>query len=119
MNHQQEAATIERRAQFKELIKEVTEGRSKEVIQSNGGVNALLMQWYRAATGREDFRTFKAWKEAGYKVKKGERGHAIFSRPIDKIRAEQGKEVSTGDRMYFATCYLFHDGQVEKIGGTK
>lgn len=115
---EQAAAAKERRAQFIELSKKLKAEAPKAgdgSIESAGGVNAMLLAAYRGETGREDFRSFKKWKEAGYKVKKGEKGFPVWSRPIGYIKAEQGKEVSAEEGQHFGTCYLFHDGQVEPM----
>jgi len=100
--------------QFKTLAKQVQTQTPKEVIESSGGFNSYLMQLYRRQTGQTDFRTFKQWKAAGYSVKKGESSYPIFSRPINTILAEQGKQTTTEGK-YFGTCHLFHSGQVQPI----
>lgn len=115
---EQAAAAKERRIQFIELSKKLKSEAPKAgegATESTGGVNAMLLAAYRGETGREDFRTFKGWKDAGYKVKKGERGYPVWSRPIAAIKAEQGKEVTEDEAGHFGTCYLFHDQQVEPL----
>lgn len=77
-------------------------------------MNEILIEQYKAETGCSQFKTFKAWKEAGYKIKKGSKGFPIFSRPIAVIKAEKGKETTPEENKYFGTCYLFNESQVEK-----
>lgn len=106
--------TNPRRAEMRQVIEA---GKDAGMISNEpGSVNAWLMSCYKRETGQTDFRTFKAWKDAGYSVKKGERGFPIFSRPISIIKAEQGKESETDENAgKFGTAYLFHAGQVNKI----
>ena len=91
-------------------------GKEEGLIgQEMGATNEYLMAMYRRETGRSDFKTFKGWKEVGARVKKGEKGFAIFSRPLSVIKAEKGEEgVELGSKK-FGVCYLFHDGQVERV----
>jgi len=77
-------------------------------------MNEMLVHTYKVQTGATFFRTFKAWKELGFFVKKGEKGFPIFSRPIGVIKTENGKEANQEDYSRFGTCYLFHENQVEK-----
>jgi hypothetical protein len=88
----------------------------KPMLLLNQGLsmNELLILQYKAETGCTIFRTFKAWKDQGFSVKKGEKGFPIFSRPIAAIKAEQGKEASPEENKFFGTCYLFNENQVEK-----
>lgn len=80
-------------------------------------VNSLIVETYAQKVGCKpfDFSPFAAWKERGYKVKKGEKGFPIWSRPRDIIKAEQGKPVGDEPDKFFGLSYLFHFGQVEKI----
>lgn len=89
-----------------------------KIENARGTNNVELMAYYIATTGQTEFKTFKQWKEAGYKVKKGESSYPVFSRPINAIKAErQGIEpgVELNGRNYFGVAHLFHAGQVEKI----
>jgi len=117
LTQEQQEASKERRQQFKAKVNDLVkhEKENNPLFKSSGNVNRLLIASYQAETGQTDFRTFKGWKEAGYKVTKGQRGWPIFSRPIATIKAEQGKEASEDEAGYFGTCYLFHTGQVEEV----
>ena len=60
----------------------------------------------------QPIHTFAAWKEKGFKVKKGE--HAIAKFPIWKHtvkETEDGKE----EKMFMKTAAFFSDDQVEKM----
>jgi hypothetical protein len=76
--------------------------------------NQILVESYKIETGANIFKTFKVWKEEGYKVKKGEKGFPVFSRPSKNIKEEQGKNTE-GEKSYFFTAYLFNELQVEAI----
>jgi len=95
------------------VIQKVKAGDANAINSTQGGTNAALIAFYQMETGRRDFRTFKNWKDAGYSVKKGEKGYPIFSRPVRVIEEETGKVINKSGKMKFLTCYLFHDGQVE------
>lgn len=101
----------------KDLIKLVSdlvkvEREQDPQFESKGKINPMLIAYYQAETGQTDFRTFTAWREAGYSVMKGEHGYAIFSRPINVIKEEAGQQPKEEDMGRFGTCYLFHAGQV-------
>lgn len=100
-----------KRAELTAIIK--TAGIKK----SNGSVNAQLMQMYIRATGQTDFRTFLQWKEAGYKVKKGEKAFGLWSRPAANLKLEKNPDTTPNDEDYSRhyVCNVFHAGQVEKI----
>jgi hypothetical protein len=76
--------------------------------------NQILVESYKIETGATEFKTFKAWKESGMIVKKGEKGFPVFSRPSKAIKEEQGKNTE-GERSYFFTAYLFNELQVQPI----
>lgn len=78
-------------------------------------VNACLEIIYTSETGQTDWKTFLGWKEAGFAVNKGEKGFAIWGRPIDCQRHEAEPEAATdeaGKFEFFPISYLFHAGQV-------
>lgn len=85
-------------------------------FQSKGNINPILITYYQAETGQNDFRTFNGWREAGMVVCKGEHGFPIFSRPINVIKEENGSEPKEDDIGRFGICYLFHAGQVQPSG---
>jgi len=63
--------------QLTQLAKKV-----KPVLPVDMSMNEYLVHLYKVQTGCITFRTFKAWKELGFFVRKGEKGFPIFSRPI-------------------------------------
>jgi hypothetical protein len=101
-----------RRAEMRDRVKAARETGALDKTQ--GSVNRMLIAQYMNETGQSDFRTFKDWGAAGMKVRKGERGYPIFSRPLGAIAAETGKEIDSESARQFKTCYLFHAGQVEE-----
>ncbi|HCX04049.1 MAG TPA: hypothetical protein DHM42_06130 [Clostridiales bacterium] len=74
-----------------------------------------------------DCKTFKRWKDAGYKVKKGEKAKIVgiswknFAKPNKKEQQEieelkaQGYEVEEDIDYRPVIYYLFHRSQVEKL----
>lgn len=113
----QRESSKERKGEFLTMVKDLVK-IEKEVnpsFESKGNVNPLLISFYQLETGCTDFRTFKAWKEAGYMVRKGAKGYPIFSRPIGKIKEEKGLTTNEGDYSHFGTCYLFNESQVDKV----
>jgi hypothetical protein len=80
-------------------------------------VNDLLIEMYAKQLGcsKSDLNTFFNWKEKGFKVKKGEKGYAIWSRPKDIIREEKTGQPAEDETKFFGLSYMFHRGQVETI----
>lgn len=78
-------------------------------------VNALIIAHYANTLGcaPSDLRTFWTWKEQGFKVKKGEKGFPIWSRPKDIIQTEKTGHEVNDDTKFFGLAYMFHKGQVE------
>lgn len=110
---------------FKKMSAEVKSQYDLLPIESRGTFNEFLMNMYKAQTGQIIFRTFKAWKELGFNVKKGESSFPVWSRPMNVIRKEQAAAAgqdykeSSDDYRGFAVCHLFHAGQVEKVGAVE
>jgi len=71
--------------QMAELVKR----KYSALIQQGVNVNTLIVAEYQEATGAQDFRTFKDWKEEGLIVKKGEKGFPVFSKPIKAKKDEK------------------------------
>jgi hypothetical protein len=86
----------------------------------NVKVNDLLIDMYaqKLGCGKSDFNTFFGWKEKGFKVKKGEKGYAIWSRPKDVIREEKTGQPADDETKFFGLSYMFHKGQVETLTAT-
>ncbi len=99
--------------QLKQMA-ELVKAKYSALIEQGVNVNTLILAEYQEATGAQEFKTFKAWKEEGKMVKKGEKGFPIFSRPIKKIKEEQTGEQQEG-RGYFGTAYVFNNMQVEEF----
>jgi antirestriction protein ArdC len=85
--------------------------------------NEFVLKTYTKETNAQDWKTFKAWKKAGFKVKKGEKGFPIWSKPIEtKAKTEQTTEgfansenFRKNEYSFFAVAYLFNNLQVDKI----
>ena len=82
-------------------------------------VNAAVVAFYKQNTGKQDFRTFAGWREAGFSVLKGAQGFPIWAtpRPMGAGKAQESApaelaETGEPDGQWFPVCYLFHDGQV-------
>jgi len=80
-------------------------------------INDLIMLQYCEKAGTDDFRTFSSWHEAGFKIKKGERGWIIWaqkrSAPVPGQEPKEDEMVA--EYKFFPTCYLFNENQVEPI----
>ena len=81
-------------------------------------VNDAIVAYYKQQTGKQEFRTFKGWKDAGYNVIKGSTGFPIWAcpRPMgsgERQESAPAELAETGEGpAWFPVCYLFHDGQV-------
>lgn len=82
-------------------------------------VNDMLHVYYvlkYPETASKVVKTFKQWKEAGFSVKKGEKGFKFWTSPIratSKTQTPEGGESEKGYK-FFNICYLFSDKQVEQ-----
>jgi hypothetical protein len=84
-------------------------------------VNKALIAYYRSKnTEITEFHSFHHWILQGFKVKKGEKGYAIWTKPIPKKgSAEQPNPEKTdndeSNYNVFGMCYVFSNLQVEKM----
>lgn len=78
-------------------------------------VNPKIMQTWKAQSGAKTWRTFKQWKDEGKRVKKGEKGWPVFSRPLSEIKKERGEEVQKRDNGKYRIAYLFNENQVQDV----
>ncbi len=75
---------------------------------------ALIKTIYRTAEHQE-FNSFKAWKIKGFKVKKGEKGYPVWSRPVSVLKEEKGEGADDESTKQFRIAYIFSNAQVEPI----
>ncbi len=82
-------------------------------------LNQALIHHYKTQNSEiTDFHSFKHWVLQGYKVKKGEKGYAIWTKPIHKNSSpEQPNPQNPTEHQYnvFGMCYVFSNLQVEKM----
>jgi hypothetical protein len=102
------------------LIDKVNQVKSlfPDLLAKGVRVNDLLLEVYKYETGQSEFKSFKQWLAEGFKVKKGEHGFPVFSRPKNVINQEKNKDSNQDQNQEpgkgkFFRCYLFHAGQVE------
>ncbi|GEM_PF-7042914 len=103
----------------------------KPLAQEAGkSVNELLTDIYSNKAQAREWDTFKGWKKRGYYVAKGERGFAVWSRPIkaddaetdtgntDTDAGESGESGETKpERENFYVAYIFCAAQVKNREG--
>ena len=102
----------------------------KPLAQEAGkSVNELLTDIYSNRAQAREWDTFKGWKKRGYYVAKGERGFAVWSRPIkaDDADTDTGNtdtDAGTGEsgetkpeRESFYVAYIFCAAQVKNREG--
>jgi len=89
-----------------------------KIAQKMGGeltglsVNKAILKIYEKQTGQTEWNTFKGWKNKGFKVQKGQKGFAIWSKPRKVTKKEDEKEEKY---KFYGMAYLFHSDQVEAI----
>ncbi len=72
---------------------------------------AILHHYQTLHPDITEFNSFKQWISTGYKVKKGQKGFPIWTKPMQK-----GENNDTENPYkFFGMCYLFSNLQVEKI----
>lgn len=95
----------------------------------NATVNEIIISWYTESILEEnkdlkasdiEFKTFAGWKKEGKKVKKGEKGYIVWSKPRKYKKKVESEETATGktkteefDFEFFGTAYLFSNLQVK------
>lgn len=95
--------------------------------ESEKSINELLTDIYSAKAQAREWDTFKGWKKRGYYVAKGERGFAVWSRPIkaDDAETDTGNtDTDAGEsgetkpeRENFFVAYIFCAAQVKNREG--
>ena len=104
-----------------ELIELSTELKILVAIGKYESVNKALIAYYKSKNPEiTDFYSFKIWLIQGFRVKKGEKGYAIWTKPIPKKESpEQPNPVNTdndeSNYNIFGMCYVFSNLQVEKL----
>jgi hypothetical protein len=76
--------------------------------------NQLLILAQRPAA--TDVRGYQAWRQAGYQVKKGEHGIAIYA-PM-RFRQDESEPLAAEGRLGFRVVHVFDRAQVEPIAWT-
>lgn len=110
-------------SQLAQSEQESLEGMAGEPLT----INQILLMYYKAETGCKDFRRFDQWKEAGYKIKKGESAFRVWGSPVKAKKtangesfeesAETAEEGSAAKKYKFwPMCCLFNESQVEPMG---
>lgn len=96
----------------------------KPLAQEAGkSVNELLTDIYSNRAQAREWDTFRGWKKRGYYVAKGERGFAVWSRPIkaDEAETDAGESGESGEtkpeRESFYVAYIFCAAQVKNREG--
>lgn len=97
---------------------------------SEKSINELLTDIYSNQARAREWDTFRGWKKRGYYVAKGERGFAVWSRPIkaddtetdtgntDTDAGESGESGETKpERENFYVAYIFCAAQVKNREG--
>ena len=84
-------------------------------------VNSIVVEFYKKETQTDKFKKFKEWLNEGFKVIKGSKGFAVWSRPLkgkdskEFKKKEGGTETLIKEFSFFGTAFLFNEKQVSKI----
>jgi antirestriction protein ArdC len=62
---------------------------------------------------------YRAWNKAGYQVRKGEKGIAIYAPMLFASKRDTTAESDTAPRLGYRVAYVFDVAQVDAIAGTK
>lgn len=77
-------------------------------------VNEAIIETQYKNDINKEFKTFRGWIAAGFKVKKGEHGFIVWGRPTSKQAEEKGQEPDSDGKKLFPIAYIFSNAQVEK-----
>lgn len=106
---------IESLAEYKRLVQEglkISATNFFYVLQQMKKINLTGVPYL-------DARTFKGWKDIGYKVKKGEKSkiHGVSWLKVEGEVEGENKDMKKLDKVIFPKVYhLFHISQIEKDG---
>lgn len=78
-------------------------------------VNDLIIKYCYTKNGHDEFNSFMGWMVKGYRVKKGEKGFMLWSRPISVIKTEANKPTDEDESNFYSISYVFSNLQVEPI----
>jgi hypothetical protein len=103
------------------LLKELS-GQAKLILSMNPdaghNVNDVILNVMYKSEQHQVFKTFKKWKEEGFKVVKGSKSFFIWSAPR-KVEKKAGPDAKAGEEKesfkMFGVCYLFSNAQVTAI----
>jgi hypothetical protein len=104
-------------------LKAISPALQKIAKETGERVNDLLTSQYSRAAACADWDTFRGWKKRGYFVGKGEKGFAVWSRPITKGDGndadDQGDDQEDTDNRAapFYTAFIFCARQVANREG--
>lgn len=125
------AKAVSARASLTSISRSIQAGIKSGLIQCT--VNEAIEEIYRKQTGQNDWKTFKGWKEKGFKVEKGSSGFPIWGKPkrlkndttkvsesLDSQNTEltEGAEEAGGHR-WFPLAYIYHAAQVLNEAGDR
>lgn len=96
------------------------------LIASSTTINEILISFYEKDSGCKDFRTFWQWKDAGYRVKKGETAFRVWgaprainqtqdSKPADAPEGTISSDDLEAKSEFWPMCCLFNASQVEPL----
>jgi len=77
-------------------------------------INEIIINRFYSKNGNSEFHSYRAWRELGHQVKRGEKAFVIWGR---KRKAEK-TEVKKGESeefKFYPLAFLFSNKQVEKI----
>lgn len=103
-------------------LKAVSPALQRIAKETGERVNDLLTAQYSRAAACADWDTFQGWKKRGFFVGKGEKGFAVWSRPItkdDDQGEDQGDDQEDNDNRAapFYTAFIFCARQVANREG--
>ena len=118
----EKALLIQQSALAKSIIKKrinEAQNESEALAAACLRVNDLLIDMHMQESGASDFRTFQAWKSAGFKINKGSKAFRIWGTPRRAKNEVEVTEIKTGEDKtlteeyeFFPMCSLFNEKQV-------
>lgn len=78
--------------------------------------DAIMETMYKTAVHRE-FKTYRAWKQDGMQVAKGEKAFLLWAKPKQVEKPAESTEAKSDEDKYkfFPIAYLFSNAQVHPI----
>ncbi len=115
----------EKRAALKRISADIKSLQEIGEFPVYNTLNKAIVHWYQTEANDMslEFKTFKQWKDEGFKVIKGSKGFVVWGKQKQKVEkteeqtqdSSEDKKEETEDLGFFPISHIFSSDQVEAI----